>query len=108
MYWQLSCKIVGILMLHMFVYKCWDAQNKRVSIATKIVIGMIFACIAMFLAGSVEIARQKGCNHLNNSKEICQPLYLLLTPDLLSSPRQQYFQSIGIRPNSSVHEYGSF
>lgn len=70
--WSLSIEflyeLVGILILHMFIYKYWDAQNKRISIATKIVIGMLFACVAMFLTGSIEIARQVGCNHSNGEK----------------------------------------
>ena len=65
---EFLCKLVGILILHMFIYKYWDPQNKRISIATKIVIGMFFACIAMFLSGSIEIARQAGCNHNNGEK----------------------------------------
>ena len=72
----------------MFLYKYWDGQNKHISVANKIVIGMVFACIAMLLAGSIEIARQKGCSHPINGKKVCQPL----TADLLPSSRHKYFQ----------------
>lgn len=68
------CQLVGILILQVLIYKRWDAQNKHMSIVTKILIGMAFGCIAMCLAGSVEIARQSYSSNL---------LHLLITSNVL-------------------------
>ncbi len=54
--------LVGIIILNTFVYKYLDARNRIISIKTKLVIGMILASLTMFIAGMVEISRQKsGC-----------------------------------------------
>lgn len=74
---ELLCKLVGIVILNVFVYKRLDARNRQISIATKFLIGMIFACATMCLTGSIEIVRQEGCDN-KNGKKICQsPLILI-------------------------------
>lgn len=53
----------------MFVYKCINARNRAVSIVMKFIVGMIFACITMCIAGSIEILREKDCfNNISSSK----------------------------------------
>lgn len=54
-------KLVGILILHIFVYKYFDAWDKEVLIIGKFIIGMVFSLISMCTAGVVEVFRQKQC-----------------------------------------------
>lgn len=53
--------LVGIVILTFFVYKYLNQWNRSISIQIKLIIGMIFAAMAMFIAGMTEIIRQKYC-----------------------------------------------
>ncbi|UJR14008.1 hypothetical protein I4U23_001008 [Adineta vaga] len=54
--------IVAIFFLNTFVYKRLEASGRSISIRSRITFGMISATIAMCLAGTVEIYRQKLCD----------------------------------------------
>ena len=53
--------LVGIIILTLFVYKHLDRWNRNISIRMKLILGMIFAAIAMCIAGITEIVRQRNC-----------------------------------------------
>lgn len=44
------------------MYKYLDARNRSLSIVTKFVVGMCFACVAILIAGTIEIFRRKYCD----------------------------------------------
>ena len=52
---------MGILILHGFVYKYLHIRDRSLTIATKFIISMCLAVIAMCIAGGVEILRQHCC-----------------------------------------------
>ncbi len=54
--------LVSIFLLNTFVYKRLAASGRSFSIRSRIVIGMIAATLAMCMAGTVEIFRQKSCD----------------------------------------------
>ncbi|CAF1488783.1 unnamed protein product [Adineta steineri] len=54
--------ILAIFFLNTFVYKRLEASGRSISIRTRIIIGMISATIAMCMAGTVELFRQKLCD----------------------------------------------
>lgn len=60
--------IVGILILTFFVYKQLDRWNRSISIRMKLNLGMIFASIAMCIAGITEIIRQSHCISMIDGK----------------------------------------
>jgi acid phosphatase family membrane protein YuiD len=59
---ELFYKLVGTLILNIFIYKYLDAQNRAVIITAKFTIGMCFAVITMCIAGGVEMLRQNRCS----------------------------------------------
>jgi hypothetical protein len=52
----------------MFVYKCLDVRHWSLSIVRKFIIGMCFACTAMFIAGGIELRRLHDCKNSRVSK----------------------------------------
>ncbi|CAF1541779.1 unnamed protein product [Adineta ricciae] len=54
--------IVAIFFLNTFVYKRLRASGRSISIRFRITIGMMSAALAMCMAGTVEIFRQKLCD----------------------------------------------
>ena len=67
---MLLFKLVGILILNVFLYKYFDDRNLSLTIVNKFVIGMCFAAITMVIAGTVEKFRQDGCDEIQNSTEL--------------------------------------
>lgn len=69
----------------MFVYKCVNARNRAIPIAMKFVIGMIFACITMCLAGSIEEVRETRCDSNTSLRELINQFYRYYFISILSS-----------------------
>lgn len=98
--------LVGILILILFVYKYLNQWNRSISIQIKLVIGMFFAAMAMFIAGIIEIIRQNYClpsiassrekekNHHIRSKLIFR-CYEFITEYSLSTSTKYLYRSIG-------------
>lgn len=59
-----------IFILNKCVYKRLEKKGKLFSIRSRIVLGMILAMIAMCLAGTVEIFREKSCDQHNVTQTI--------------------------------------
>lgn len=69
--------------MNTFLYKFLDSRNRPVTIVTKFIFGMIFACISMCLAGSIEVARQNQCVDTGFPGESFNSIYLVLMHFLL-------------------------
>jgi len=65
---MLLFKLVGILILNVFLYKYFDDRNLSLTIANKFVIGMCFAVITMVISGTVEKFRQDGCDEIPSTQ----------------------------------------
>ena len=104
--------LVGILILNTCIYRLINADKRLLSIPMKFIIGMCFATATMFVAGSIEIARQKNwepggnLSNLTISAQIPQ-VFLIGTSELFvmvasfeyayfSAPRsaQAFFMSL--------------
>ncbi len=53
---------MAIFFLNTFVYKRLEASGRSFSIRSRIFIGMFSATVAMCIAGTVEVFRQKACD----------------------------------------------
>ncbi len=60
------------------MYKYLDARNRSLSIVTKFVIGMCFACVAIIIAGTIEIFRRKYCDSSKARNKNCSFLIIYL------------------------------
>ncbi|CAF1932517.1 unnamed protein product [Rotaria magnacalcarata] len=56
--------IITIFFLNAFVYKRLESSGRSFSIKSRMIIGMISATLAMCMAGTLEIFRQKTCDTL--------------------------------------------